>query len=360
MNASNTNTLQTGGGVVTGLLNKPPASDRLGSLDQLASAIDHSVELAGVAFELELPEALDEAHRSLYALYSDRIWRAPTELRPLEVRQTISTVRQNLEFGFLGYLERRRSSIDLTPPAEADALGGWLESLVFGEHPAESGRWGAFVRDSISHDQLCEIVAQRSLFFLREPDPWIYAVPTLTGGAKAGLIDLLLDEYGWGKLDHMHSSVYARLMQALGLESGIDHFEPVASWQYLATLNHQWMLSLMPEYSRRLLGTIYLTEADSPVAMTNYLAAWERLGVSDPAVREFYEIHVHADENHRDVALSEVAVPVSETEPAAAAQVAIGISDGRTVEAEFVEHLLERFSAGESSLRSSTSVEAAE
>ena len=83
---------------------------------------------------------------------------------------------------------------------------------------------GSYLRDEISLEQLEEIVAMRSLFFLKEPDPWAMVIPSLHGEAKAGLLDLLLDEYGWGRYDHMHSTVYEELMRALGLETGYDAY----------------------------------------------------------------------------------------------------------------------------------------
>lgn len=294
--------------------------------------IDAAQRLARSAFDDGDPAALEEAHRALYAIYGERIWRPRGSDQATQLLQ----FRQILEAAFRDQLDRNREAVavDLTPPASDH--GAWFEALALGPHPMDDGSWGLYLHEDATLEAMKRVVAQRSLFFLREPDPWIYAVPTLTGTAKAGLIDLLLDEYGWGKLDRMHSTIYANLMEALGLETEIDHYEYSTSWQYLATLNHQWMCALDPALSRRLIGTIYLTEADSPQAMANYLAAWARLGIDDPRVIEFYELHVLADENHRDVALHEVAMPIAAEEGAAAArEIAIGIFDGRALEGDF-------------------------
>lgn len=305
------------------------------------------VELATRAFDDGEEAALETAHRALYAIYAECIWRAPDHPRAPDEAHTIDRLRSEFECGFRARLDRRREQhiAAIDPPARD--IAEWLERLALGDHPDEDGSWGEYVRDQADLDAMKRIVLQRSLFFLREPDPWIYAVPTLAGVAKAGLIDLLLDEYGWGKLDHMHSSVYARVMKALRLKTARDHYETETSWQYLATLNHQWMCALDPRLSRRLVGTIYLTEADSPGAMTNYLAAWSRLGIDDDNVTEFYDLHVHADENHRDVALHEVAMPVIEAEgPRAAREIAKGIFDGRALEAAFADSEMARAEAG--------------
>lgn len=294
---------------------------------------DSARTLARHAFEQGETVAQSAAHKALYAINAAQLWRAPRVPKMAQLGE----IREILESGFRGQLHRRRieAGVSLNPP-ESAGIADWFESLVYGDHPFDDGAWGPFVCDHAPLETMKRIVAQRSLFFLREPDPWIHAIPTLSGPPKAGLIDLLLDEYGWGKFDHMHSTVYARVMQSLGLDTDLDHYESEVSWQYLATLNHQWMCALDRSLSRQLLGVIFLTEADSPGAMTNYLKAWSRLGIEDREVLEFYELHVHADENHRDVALREVALPVALAEGhESALDIALGIFDGRTLEADF-------------------------
>jgi hypothetical protein len=210
---------------------------------------------------------------------------------------------------------------------------------------------GSFYRQEATLGQLREVVAQRSLFFLKEPDPWTMVIPSLRGEAKAGLIDLILDEYGWGRHDQMHSTVYATLMEKLGLSTGHDDYFDQTSWQLLAGLNYQAMLARHRRFCRRMYGYIYLVEADSPSSMRNYLAAYARAGINDPEVLLFYQLHIDADEGHADVALNEVVAPVLQSEPAAAADIARGIVEGRYLHALFGEHLHSRFSANRSSLR---------
>lgn len=321
--------------LLAGLHSRTGEVSRTELRDRLAAVAERSETVSGRAFGHADEDALEDAHRCLYSLYAERVWRSPVRARSDGVDAELDAIRRRFERGLLESLDARRANSEPADAPDPGDLAGYFAALATAPQSFDGTGWGRFVRDEITLDQLRRIVAQRSLFFLREPDPWIFALPTLTGVAKAGLIDLLLDEYGWGKLDHMHSSVYARLMNALDLDPRPDAYEAEASWQYLATLNHQWMLALTPGLSRRLLGTIYLTEADSPSAMANYLIAWERLGVTDPEVLKFYEIHICADENHRDVALGEVLLPVCEQDPAAIAEIAAGIVDARTLEADF-------------------------
>lgn len=326
------------------------------SVAQLDRVVDLSELIARDSFEQENAIALDDAHRSLFHLYSRRVWNAPTAPRPARIESALGSVRANLEFEFRDSLTRKRADQLSDPPSEPTDLAEWFSELATGAHPHENPRWSDYVRNEISFDRIKQIVSHRSLFFLREPDPWIYAIPTLKGVAKAGLIDLLLDEYGWGKLDHMHSTIYSRLMESLDLDSRIDHYESSTPWQFLAVQNHQWMLALTPGLALQLLGTIYLTEAESPAAMANYLAAWERLGITDPEILHFYELHATADENHRDVALHEVLMPSCGGDRRAAHEIACGIFDGKSLEASYADALLGEFADGRLGNRVSASI----
>lgn len=313
---------------------------RAGTLRSLAT------ETAEAAFFREQPGALEDAHRALYCLYEHAVWKPQSDRATARHAVALFECRSLLEDGFQSYLERRVSD----PSGGNGDARARLSTLALKTELPNDVPIGDFVRNTITLSQMSELVAQRSLFFLREPDPWLFAVPTLTGSAKAGLINLLLDEYGWGKYERMHSTIYARLMAKLGLETGLDAYRDRASWQFIATLNYLWMTALNPILSRRLVGYIYLTEADSPGAMKNYLAAWSRLGIEDPEVIEFYDLHLAADESHQAVALDEVAVPLAENEPGALDEIARGITEARTLENDFAAFALGRFEAGESSL----------
>jgi hypothetical protein len=315
-----------------------------------AALIDDARELAQRAFVDEDNDALDQAHRTLYVLGAQSGWSPSDAVRENEHDLTLAAVRLELERAFEEQLARR-APLPEAPPEEPAAVRAWLLDLAL-ERPLHEGpSMGAFYRDHATLDQLREVVAQRSLFFLKEPDPWTMVIPSLHGRAKAGLIDLILDEYGWGRFDQMHSTVYEVLMGRLGLEQGYDHYFDQASWQSLAGLNFQAMMARHRRMCRRMYGYVFLVEASSPGSMKDYLAAYARAGIDDPEVLSFYELHIDADEGHSDVALNEVVMPVVRDEPDARADIARGVVEGRWIHSLFSKHLHECFSAGRSSLR---------
>jgi len=318
--------------------------------DRRARLLEGARALAADAFERELPEALDAAHRALYHLAAQSAWSPVDAPRDNEHDLTLIEVRLILERAFEAQLARLELPED--PPADPERFGPWLEDLAVRRDLWPGGpAMGAFYRDEATLDELREVVAQRSLFFLKEPDPWTMVIPSLHGEAKAGLIDLILDEYGWGRYEQMHSTVYGTLMERLGLETGYDHYLDQTAWPFLAGLNYQAMLARHRRLCRRMYGYVYLVESDSPGSMQNYIAAYRRNGIEDPAVLSFYELHIDADEGHADVALNEVVMPVVRAEPAAAVEIARGVLEGRWLHGLVSAHLHAAFSAGRSSLR---------
>ncbi len=306
--------------------------------------------LALQAFEEEADAALEVAHRTLYILGAQSGWSPVSASRENEHDLTLAAVRLCLEGAFERQLARV-APVPESPPKEASDVLSWLTDLAL-ERPLFDGpSMGQFYRENATLEQLREVVAQRSLFFLKEPDPWAMVIPSLRGEAKAGLIDLILDEYGWGRHDQMHSTVYAKLMEKLGLSTGYDDYFDQTSWQLLAGLNYQAMLARQRRLCRRMYGYIYLVEADSPSSMRNYLEAYARAGVDDPEMLLFYQLHIDADVGHADVALNEVVAPVVRSEPEAAADIARGIVEGRYLHSLFGQHLHGRFSSNRSSLR---------
>lgn len=319
--------------------------ERAGQLIETARAI------AGLAFDDADEEALDSAHRALYALHAQASWSPLSAMRDNQHDLTLSAVLLELETAFERSLSRTELPGDM--PHDPARFRTWLSDLALErELPALPPTGMAdFIRDEITLEQLKEIVAQRSLFFLKEPDPWAMVIPSLHGEAKAGLLDLLLDEYGWGRYEHMHSTVYEDLMRRLELDSSYDAYLPQASWQFLASLNLQGMYARHRRLCRRMYGYIYLVEADSPQSMKNYIAGYRRLGIDDEDTLKFYDLHITADEGHQDVALDEIIMPVVRHEPAAMGEVARGVLEGRIVHSLFSRHLEESFTGGRSSLR---------
>lgn len=144
-------------------------------MDDLRQPVDlqpgQAYDIAHAAFRENDPEALEQAHRHLYTLYAD----GSSYNQTAPNRGRLEYVRAILEDGFRRYLDARREAygvyLESPPIDEPRVLSRWMDIQVFSRHPADAFNWSEFVRDEASLATMKHVVAQRSLFYLREPDP---------------------------------------------------------------------------------------------------------------------------------------------------------------------------------------------
>jgi len=100
---------------------------------------------------------------------------------------------------------------DVTP-AEVPAA---LTALVDGD---DSPSVAAYLHRTATLGQFREFVAHRSIDHLKEADAHAWGIPRLAGSAKAALVEIQTDEYGNGRPERMHSTLFANTMRALDLD----------------------------------------------------------------------------------------------------------------------------------------------
>jgi len=78
------------------------------------------------------------------------------------------------------------------------------------------------------------------------------SIPRLAGAPKTALVEVQADEYGGGRAERMHSALFARTMQALGVDAGYAvHLDRVPTVT-LASVNALSMFAV----HHRLLGAL--------------------------------------------------------------------------------------------------------
>src|SRR5215208_5671521 len=66
-----------------------------------------------------------------------------------------------------------------------------------------------YVEREANEEQIREFVIHRSAYQLKEADPHTWAIPRLFGEAKAALVAIQLDEYGYGDPAAVHATLFA-------------------------------------------------------------------------------------------------------------------------------------------------------
>jgi hypothetical protein len=198
--------------------------------------------------------------------------------------------------------------------------------------------------------QFREFVVHRSIYQLREADPHTWAIPRLTGAAKAALIEIQIDEYGAGRLDRMHAQLFRVTMQQLDLDSRhgayVDHVPAVT----LANMNLISLFGLHRRWRGALLGHLASFEMSSSLPNRRYGNGLRRLGYG-PAATRFYDEHVEADAVHEQVAAHDMCGAFASDEPDRSGDVLFGAAAAMAVGRLASRQVLDCWTAGVTSLR---------
>lgn len=286
----------------------------------------------------------DDLHVTLYALYElhyrgfvgvDDRW---------EWEPSLLTFRAALERAFVDALTAQLGPVAGCPAGEVEA--GLRAVIAASGGPSLS----SYMETHGTLDQMREFAIHRSAYQQKEADPHTFGIPRLAGEAKAAFVEIQADEYGNGRLAEMHSELFAETMRALGLDTTYGAYLDVIPGVTLATVNLVSMFGLHRRWRGALVGHLAVFEMCSVTPMGRYSRALERLGVGGGA-RSFYDVHVVADAVHEKIASTRLAAGFARSEPAHAGDVLWGARALMAVEERFARHLLDRWTADDSSLR---------
>jgi hypothetical protein len=198
-------------------------------------------------------------------------------------------------------------------------------------------------------DQFREFAIHRSAYQLKEADPHSFAIPRLSGAAKAALVEIQADEYGGGRPERMHATLFAGAMRALGLDDGYGAYVDRLPGITLATVNAMSLFGLHRRLRGAVVGHLALFEMSSSIPNGRYAQGLRRLGLGADATG-FFDEHVEADSVHEQVAAVDLAGGLVRAEPHLAGQIAWGARVLVHLEARWARHLHDAWSAGRSSL----------
>jgi hypothetical protein len=254
---------------------------------------------------------------------------------------------------FRGALERsfEEAVAELVPPAEAAELESVGEALqrIVSEDPGPP--LSRYMETQGAREQMLEHVVHRSAYQLKESDPHSWAIPRLGPGPKAALLEVQFDEYGGGNAERMHSVLFAKTMEGLGLDPTYGHYLDHWPGVTMATVNLVTGFGLHRRRRGAIVGHLAAFEMTSSIPNRRYGNALRRLGYG-PEVTHFYDEHVEADAVHENIAAWDLAGGLAAAEPEVAADVLFGARALLQLEARWAAHLMDSWEREETSLRS--------
>lgn len=288
----------------------------------------------------------DDIQLALFVLYASAYGSLPALDAGLEWDPALLATRHVLESAFERELRANVVMPELPEPT-VDAVGRALFALADADTGPSLSRYFA---KKATREQAEEMLILRSTYTLREADPHSWAIPRLTGRAKAALVEIQSDEYGGGRPERVHAVLYARAMRAAGLDDSYGAYVDDVPAVTLASLN---MMSLFG-INRRLVGAIVghlaAYEMTSSIPCRLYADGLRRLGF-DADVSAYFDEHVEADAVHEQIAARDLAGSLAEDHPDLLPDIMFGAAAGLTMDGWGGTHVLEAWSAGTSALR---------
>jgi hypothetical protein len=232
------------------------------------------------------------------------------------------------------------------PPPEVVSTA--LHALVAADDSPPLSR---FVETRATLEQVRELLVHRSAYQLKEADPHSWAIPRLSGPSKAALVEVQADEYGGGRAERIHATLFAQAMAAVGLDPRYGAYVERLPGITLATVNLMSLFGLHRRLRGAIVGHLAAFEMTSSLPNRRYGNGLRRLGFGADAT-DFFDEHVEADAVHEQVAAWDLAGGLAAAEPEVGADILWGAAALLELEARWARHLLGAWERGESSLRS--------
>jgi heme oxygenase-like protein len=252
-------------------------------------------------------------------------------------------LRAELERAFLAGVRRD------VEPIEPDRTAA-VEMEAISVEPVEGTGPSYYLRDTGTWQQMREYLAQRSLYHLKEGDPHAWAIPRLTGGAKAAFVAVEFDEYGAGQGARLHQQLFADLLTAADLDPTYLGYLDAAPADALAVVNLMSLFGLHRWLRGAAIGHFAATEITSSPGSRRMVQALERMD-APPACVDFYREHVEADAVHEQVVRHDVVGDLVAREPQLDRDVVFGMRAFAVVEDRLADTIMASWTQDRTSLR---------
>jgi hypothetical protein len=291
------------------------------------------------------PLADEDLQLALYCCYELHYGGLPGVDDRWEWQPWLLAVRARLEDVFeQALLEQIGPPLESAPPEEMDLA---LRAIADADDaPSLSGH----MEREATRGQFDEFVVHRSAYQLKEADPHSWALPRLSGPPKAALVEIQADEYGGGRPERIHATLFARSMEALGLDSEPGAYLDAIPGVTLATVNLMSLLGLHRRWRGAIVGHLALFEMTSSVPNRRYADGLRRLGCGEQATA-FFDEHVEADAVHENVAAVDLAGGLARQDPALGPDILWGARALAALDARWALAVLGAWERGRSSLR---------
>lgn len=281
----------------------------------------------------------DDAQLALWILLELHFGSFTEVARECEWDPMVLSVRRELEVHFERQLRDEVRSFDAA--AHQDIAAAIFALVESDEAPSTA----LYLQRHATTEQVRDYLRERSVQQLKESDPYSFVLPRIGGAAKVALAELQYDEYGAGRPDRLHSTMYGDALAAAGLDRTYGAYIDDASAASLAACNAPAIFSLDGRLRGAAMGHLAAFEASSSLPCRRISAGLARVGM--PAAAAYFDEHVEADAVHEQVAARDICGALVAEDPGLGDDILFGASACLLLEGEVAQTLARRWGVGE-------------
>ena len=228
-------------------------------------------------------------------------------------------MRRHLEVPFERALRRgTQPTIDAVPD-DGDIAAQLLSLASADDGPSLA----AYLHRHATRDQIVGFLRERSLYHLKESDPHAFVLARIDGPAKAALAELLYDEYGGGRPERLHATMYADALESCGLDPSYGAYVDDVSALTLSVNNLMSLFGLQRRLRGAAMGHLAAFEATSSVPCRKIASGIERVALP-PAAAVYFQEHVEADAVHEQIVVRDICASLVAATPQLRSDVLFG------------------------------------
>ena len=282
------------------------------------------------------PDGPEDAQLTLWVLYELHHRGFDDVSDELEWDPRLIGVRRGLETDFEQTLRARTPQLP-EPGAFSETF---FDFVANHEGPSLSSH----IHRSATKEQLYEFFRHKSIYHLKESDHATWVIPLVSDPVKAAVAELQYDEYGAGDPNRLHATLFARGLEASGLDATYGAYINEAPLEILEQNNAMSLFGLNRRLRAASLGFLAAFEATSSVPSRRIAQGLDRLGF--PAeMREYYTEHVEADAVHEQLAVRTICGVLIDEEPELHHDVFFGAWTSMDLEDGYAERSLQKWAA---------------
>jgi hypothetical protein len=285
------------------------------------------------------PQSLYTTQYILFKIYQLHVSIAPPGVKTPESSTVVLGIRNLIE----SYFEEYEASLiparllDQAPRTSSEYVLWLIEHIH--NHPAyKHPLYEDYLSKRATLDDLREFLNQEMTIDSRFDDFLALTQLGAKDRMKLEIASNYWDEMGNGDRAKMHTNMFSRTLESLGVNVELGGFTTEA----LICGNISFMLSLRRSSFYKAVGYFVVTEYLAPGRFQHVITACERNGL-DSMVAEYHREHVTIDRDHSRSWFDNVVIPLIDESPQAAVEISLGAFYRLNTSQRYLNKLSRRF-----------------